>query len=81
MTDHLSTEGTHSPSDNHLTNIRNSHSKDTDFAENVAIIETAFSKTLPPELQRKLPQRRLLLGINEVESKQQESFNLDEAEK
>ncbi|KAM3172578.1 hypothetical protein ACTXT7_014238 [Hymenolepis weldensis] len=67
MTNHPSTNGTHSPSDNYPTNIRSGHSQDADFAENVVIIEAAPSKTSLPE-------------FNEAEPEQQESINLDEAE-
>ncbi|VUZ51620.1 unnamed protein product, partial [Hymenolepis diminuta] len=74
-TDHLSTEKTHSPSDNYQANIRSSHSQDANFAKNIVIIETSLSKTLLPELQRKWPQRRLLPRVfyeqfNEAELEQ-----------
>ncbi|KAM3172936.1 hypothetical protein ACTXT7_013524 [Hymenolepis weldensis] len=82
MTYHLSTEGAHSPSDNFPTNIRSSHSQNTDFAENVVIIETVLSKTSLPELQRKWSRRRLLPRIfyeefNDVELGK-EGINSDE---
>ncbi|VUZ46036.1 unnamed protein product [Hymenolepis diminuta] len=51
--DHLSTEETHSRSDNYQTNIRSSHFQEADSVENVVIIETGLSKTSLPELQRK----------------------------
>lgn len=40
MTDHTSTEGVRFPSDSRPTNMRNSHSRDADFAKNVTIIES-----------------------------------------
>ncbi|KAM3177290.1 hypothetical protein ACTXT7_004805 [Hymenolepis weldensis] len=74
-TDHLSTEETHSQTNNYPTSIRSSHSQDADFAENVVIIETGLSKTSLPELQRKWSQRRLLPRVfyeqfNEAEPEQ-----------
>ncbi|KAM3185115.1 hypothetical protein ACTXT7_007034 [Hymenolepis weldensis] len=82
---HLSTEGTLSPSNNYTTNIRNSHSQDANFAENVVIIKTTLSKTSLPELQQQWPRRRLLPRIfykqsNEAEPEQQESINSDKEE-
>ncbi|VDL61390.1 unnamed protein product [Hymenolepis diminuta] len=65
--------------------MRNSHSQDADFAEDVVIIEIVLSKTSPSELQQQGPQRRPLPKIsyeqfNEAESEQQVSINSDETE-
>ncbi|KAM3174496.1 hypothetical protein ACTXT7_010426 [Hymenolepis weldensis] len=62
-TGHISTEGTHSLSDNYPTNIRSGHSQNADFVENVVIIETGLSKISLPELQRKWSQGGPLLRI------------------
>ncbi|VUZ46484.1 unnamed protein product [Hymenolepis diminuta] len=51
-THHLSTEETHSPSNNYPTNIRCSPSQDVDFVESVVIIETGLTKTSLTELQQ-----------------------------
>ncbi|KAM3182937.1 hypothetical protein ACTXT7_011329 [Hymenolepis weldensis] len=42
LTDHLSIEGTRSPSNNHPTNFISSHSQDVGFAEGAIIIRTAL---------------------------------------
>ncbi|VUZ48422.1 unnamed protein product [Hymenolepis diminuta] len=52
---YLSAGETRSSSNDYPTNIRSRHSQDTDFVENVGIIETVPSKTSLPELSTLAP--------------------------
>ncbi|KAM3183470.1 hypothetical protein ACTXT7_010285 [Hymenolepis weldensis] len=70
MTDYLSTEGSRSPSDNHLMNIRRSGS---DFVKNVTIIETAPSEDLAARALTKMttteaPAQNILRAIGSMSS-------------
>ncbi|KAM3171231.1 hypothetical protein ACTXT7_017034, partial [Hymenolepis weldensis] len=58
ITDHLSAEGTRSPSYIHPTDIRSSHPQDFDFAENITVIETAPYKDVAARTATKMVTRK-----------------------
>ncbi|KAM3180785.1 hypothetical protein ACTXT7_015639 [Hymenolepis weldensis] len=58
MTNHLSIERTHSPSDDHQTNNSSSHSQDAAFAEDVTIVKNALSKDVAARNTTKMITRK-----------------------
>ncbi|VUZ52333.1 unnamed protein product [Hymenolepis diminuta] len=75
-TGRLSTEETRSPSDNHSTYIRSSHSQDANFVENVVIIETGLSRTATKVVTKKASAESLQ-QFSEAEPQRLESVNSD----
>ncbi|VUZ42610.1 unnamed protein product [Hymenolepis diminuta] len=68
MTDHLTTEGSRFPSDNHPMNIGRSHS---DFVENVTIIETDPSGDIAARILTKMttkeaPAENILQAVRKI---------------